>query len=403
MNGIVTRISTIVALFFLLAVSPATVISAPTSPLFGPETKLFEGQATAPGMKYGASSGNSVYVATMTDDSKSGTEQIRVAKMAASGSAVNASGVAVAKPHGILTDSLSIAVSDAKAPAKNKIVHLLWIQQEAGEAGLYYSWATDNNLNKWSAPVRISGGNTRVASASIRVGAKGDRHVIFIGDGPKIFYTRTIAGKDEFSSPLELPGVPHFDERDAGVALDKNGTLHVVFVATKSPTYEDVNEMGLQYTSLKAGTDKWAAPKELIPLSATTDKGNVGIAATGSAIFVASTLVNKRNLELYKSDNNGDSWTKSIVSSANNINQPGLDIAPDNAVTVGALFEQQGKEGNEARIFRSADGVTWTPLAVIPNREMLGIVVDGNGKAAIFSKRQEAGNSEDSSYLFREK
>lgn len=399
MISMVNRLSLVGALLLSLVFMPTFSGAVPLSPVFGPETKLIPGQATSPGGKNVAAFGAQVYVALLTagDD---GTEVIRVARIGGTGTGVVASGVAVSRPNGVLTDELAIAVSSGKA-GKADIVHLLWNQQGGGERGLFYSWAAADNLGSWSPPLRVNGSNAQVTSATIVVGPQGVRHLVFIGDGPRIYLTSAPAGSDKFPAPAPVPGNPHFDSRDLDAAVDRHGTLHLAFMATKDRTYGDGGNLALQYTRLDGATGRWTAPQELLPLTAVSDKGNVAIAAGGSRIYIASTLGNRAALDLFRSSDSGVSWTKNTVATGQIDTSPTLAVAADGTVTVAATFALP--EGSETRIYRSDDGSAWGPATVIPNRFQPIIVLDDWGKAALFSKRLEATNSEDALYLFREK
>jgi hypothetical protein len=380
------------------AIRPAGLHAETAVPLFGPESKLLDGYVVAPGGKNVVPYDNSFYMAVMADAADGGGSLIRVARVSASGSPVT--GVAVAKPSGVLTNRLSMAVSDGSTPAGRKTVHLIWRQEGEGERGLFYSWAMDDKLDKWSVPVRINGKNAHFNAASIVVSRKGDRHVIFIGDGPKMYYTKAAAGSKNFTAPAEIPGIPNFDDRDVDTALDSEGTLHVAFVAAESPTYEEGKRFGLQYTNLKAAAKKWSAPKVVAPMTALPGKGNIGIAAGGPKnVFIVSSLMN-RNLEVYRSTDGGETWSSSTASAGKVDTSPSIAVAADNSVTVGAAFVLTDGESQEARILRSADGVTWSPAAVIPGLFSVTIALDSKGKAAIFARKSDGS---DFNYLFREK
>jgi len=383
-------------------IRPAGLHAETAAPLFGPEAKLFAGGFKGPGSNHVMSYGNSFYVAAMAEAADDGGSLIRVARIPASGSAVDATGVAIAKSSGVLTNRLSLAVSDSSTPAGPKTVHLVWSQEGEGQRGLFYSWAMDNKLDKWSVPVRINGNNARFNSVSMVVNRKGDRHVIFIGDGPKIYYTKADAGSKNFTAPAAIPGIPHFDDRDMDAAIDSEGTVHVAFVAVESPTYEDGERFSLQYTNLKAAAQKWSAPKVIVPMTALPEKGNIDI-ATGESkgIFIVSSLLNRNSLEVYRSGDGGATWSSSTAATGKVYTSPSIAVASDKSVTVGAVFDLPGGESQEVRIYRSADGVTWSSATVIPGAFFeIFLALDAKGKAAIIAKK---GDNPDINYLLREK
>ena len=387
----------------MLAIQPDIArAAASAAPAFGPATKLFSGTAKVPGGRNVATDGNNFYIALLADDNKNDKNVIRVAKLPNSGKTPEVTGTALAKPHGVLTNELSLAVSDSNPSAKQKTVHLVWSQQAEDQAGLFYSWTNDANLNKWSAPVRINGNNSHFTAATIAVNSKGDKHVIFIGDGPKMYYTKAASGSSSFSEPTELPGRPLFDSRGVVTALDSSGTLHVAFIAAEEPSYESSNRIGLQYTSYNPSTKKWSSPQVVIPVATISDRGEISMAASDpQIIYIATSLVNRVSLDAYKSENGGSSWKKSTVSTDRPHNDPSIVVAGDKSVTVGCGFTTASEEEQEARIFRSTDGVTWSPAVIIPNRTDVIIVLDSKGKAAVFTK-VSTGSNEDMKYVYKE-
>jgi hypothetical protein len=396
-------ILTLSSLVLALAIQPGSArAAASAAPVFGPAEKLFSGQITVPGGKNVVTDGNNFYIAMVTDDGNNGRNEIRIARLPNSGKAPEVTGIALAKPYGVLTDELSLAVSDSSSSTGRKTVHLVWRQQAEDQAGLFYSWTNEANLDKWSAPVRINGKSSHCIDGTIVVNKKGDKHVIFIGDGPKMYYTKAASGSSNFSEPVALPGHPFFDNRSVDTALDPGGTLHVAFIATEEASYEPSNRFGLQYTNFKQSTKKWSSPKEVIPIATISDRGNINIAASDpKVLYIASSLVNRVNLDVYKSENGGSLWKKSTVSRDRPHNDPSIAVAHDKSVTVGSGFTTTGEGEQEARIFRSSDGVTWSPAAVIPNRTSVIVALDIKGKAAVFASGS-TGLNDDMKYVYKE-
>lgn len=385
----------------LISVLPAALHAETAAPLLGPESKLFKGRSVSSGGKSVATYDNSFYVAVREDADNGEGNLIRVARIPMSGSAADVTRIAVSNPSGALTGALSMAVSENPASAGQKIVHLIWSQGGDEERALFYSKANADKLDNWSVPVRIDGNNAKLRAASLVASRKGDLHVVFIGDGPKLYYTKAPAGTSKFTKPSEVPGIPNFAEREVDTALDIEGNLHVAFVAAESPSYEIGNRLGLQYVSLKAGAKKWSAPKAIIPFTTLNENGAVSIAASDAKnIFIASGL-DRKSLDVFRSNDSGATWSKSVVATSNISTSPTIAVAPDKSVIVGAVFDLPDKGIQEARIFRSADGTAWSPAAAVSGLFEVIVAADAKGKTAVFAnKSDDAGVV---NYLLREK
>lgn len=386
--------------FSMLSLPADLRAEAPTAPVFEPMAKLVSGNVDSPAGKFIATDGNKYYMALLTADDGGDRKQIKVVRIPNDGSAPELTGTAVTSPPGQLGNELAVAVSDTSSGGGTKKVHLLWSEQGNDQPGLYYSWSNDSKLSEWSPPLRINGKSSRFTSFSIVVDKKGNRHVIFIGDGPKIYHAKAAEADTKFSEPAELPGNPLFGSGGADIAIDQGGALHIAFMATTEATYE-TEKVGLQYTALLPEAGKWSPPVEMIPLTDIATRGEISIAAFDSrTVFVASTLVEKKSLDVYSSGNGGAGWTKETLATGRAHHGPSIAVAPDKSVMAGSGFLTKNWESQEARIFRSADGSTWSPAKIIPGHTSVSIVLDGKGKAAVFTV---PGSNTDLRYISKEK
>lgn len=359
--------------------------AAALAPNFGTPVRVFSGRSQAPGSKVLATDGVNFYSAFIAAEESESTNTLKLASGSNDGKTWSAAGTIIKRGPRVLDGQVSVAVSaDAASPARN-IIHVVWNQlddsQSGAKAGIYYSWASDADLNRWSEPTRINGPDAYARSISIVAGKSGELHVVFLGKDRNMYYSSAASYKAAFTKPVIVPGTPMDDDRAVDVALDGGNNLHIGFAIV-----DNAGKAGVKYTQKLSKSEKWAVPVEVIAPTASNNQGFIAIAAAdANNIHIASTLVNEAALDVYSSKNGGKSWTRKTVTTDKPATHVSIVTSPGKSLTVGVAFTDTKTGAEDARIFRSTDGATWSGAAIIPNETSVNLVVDAYGKTGVLT------------------
>lgn len=355
------------------------------APKFDSPVKVFSGRSQAPGSKVLTTDGLNFYTAFINAEGDRIADTLKLASSSNDGKTWSTASTIIKRGPRVLDEQLSVAVSaDAASPARN-IINVVWSQlddfQNGTKADIYYSWASDADLNRWSEPTRINGPVAYARSISIVADKSGELHVVFLGKDRKMYYCSAPSYKGTFTNPAIVPGTPMDDDRAVDVALDGNNNLHIGFA-----TVDNAGKTGIKYTQKPAKSEKWTVPVDVIPPTSANNHGFFAITALdANNIHIASTLVNEAALDVYSSKNGGRSWTMKRVATDKPTKHVSIVTSPDKSLIVGVAFTNTKTGAEDARIFRSTDGATWSRAAIIPNETSVNLTVDSNGKAGVLT------------------
>lgn len=362
-----------------------SVWAVPLAPKFDPPVKVFSGRSDAPGAKILATDGVQFYSAYIAAEGGDEANTLKLARGSSSGKNWDIASTIAKRGPRVLDGQVSVAVSGDVASPSRSIVHVVWKQgddaQSGTEAGLYYSWASDADLNTWSAPARINGPVADVRSISIVAGKAGELYVVFMGKDRKMYYCSAASHKATFAKPALIPGTPMEDDRAVDVALDNSNNLHIGFATADKP-----GKIGAKYTQKSAKNGNWTPPVDVVPATAVENHGFIAIAASdANNVHIASTILDEAALDVYSSINGGRLWSKKTVTTDKTSTHVSIAASPDKALTVGVAFTDTKTGAENARIFRSTDGITWSGAAIIPNETSVNIVADATGKVGVLT------------------
>lgn len=355
------------------------------APKFDPPVKVFSGRSQAPGSKVLATDGVRFYTAFIAVEGSKPLNTLKLASGSNDGKTWDIASTIIQKGLRVLDEQVSVAVSPDIASPARRIVHVVWNQrddvQSGTKAGLYYSWASDAALNTWSEPVRINGAVADVHSISLVANKSGELHVVFLGRDRKMYHCSAASPQATFTKPAIVPGSPIDDDRAVDVVLDSSNNLHIGFA-----TVDDAGKTAIKYTRKASKAGDWTIPVEVIPPTTINNQGHFAIAASdANTIYVASTIVNEAALDVYSSRNGGKLWTRKTVANDKTSKHVSIAANPDKTLTVGVAFVDPKTGAENARIYRSTDGVTWGAAAIIQDQTSVNLAVDTNGKVGVLT------------------
>ena len=359
--------------------------AAPLSPKFDTPVKAFSGRSQAPGSKILATDGLTFYSAFIAVDGNEGDNTLKLASGFNNGKTWDISSIIAKRGSGVLDEQIGVAVSgDMTSPSRN-IIHVVWNQvddaQSGTTAGLYYSCASAADLKTWSIPIKINGSVADIRSISLVASKSGELHVVFLGKDRKMYYSSAASYKGTFAKPAVVPGTPIEDDRAVDVALDSSNNLHIGFV-----TADDAGKTRVKYTQKATKSANWTVPVDVISPTAVNNRGFIAIAASdANNIHIASTIIDEAALDVYSSRNGGRLWTRKTLATDKPSKHVSIVASPDKTLTVGVAFTNTKTGSEDARIFRSNDGTTWSAAAIIPNETSVNIAVDANGKTGVLT------------------
>ncbi len=386
------------ALCLVVAVSMGGRGFAQEPSSFSASQKLLSGDSSAPGAKIMATDGRDFYVVSVERGQNGLDERLIVTKVSTDGELAATPTMIDSRMIGLLDHNASVAV----AGSTKKTVHAVWTVQPDKASGtiggVYYARADVSDFKDWHKPLRISGSVTDINSLLAVASRRGEIDVLFTGNGGHVYYVTAHAPKFIFSKPVQIPGVTTTgDGRSVDAALDKNGNLHVAYLRTSG-----AGRIGVAYVKRRAGKKAWSKPVDVIPPSPVGDRGSMSIAAyDANNVYIASTLINNKSLDVYTSGNGGRSWTSQTVTEVKPSKHASIAVGADKTLTVGVGHEIEAPLSEDAMIFRSVDGRNWQQILTIPQETSVNIVLDAHGKAGVLT-RGAVGTDENQAYFTKE-
>lgn len=353
--------------------------------------KVAKGLQRAPGGKVLTADGTNFYTAYTFIPRGGGEEFLMLSRSSNSGKSWESPYTVAKVPPGLLTSYVSVAVGGDAADTTRRIIQVVWHQYDDishTKGSVYYSWADDAKLNKWSIPVKINGSALPANSnslISIVVGKTGTIHVLFWGNDEKLYATTAKSRTSTFSPPAPLPGNPKYDT-DPDMVLDGNGNLHATFMFSDEP-----GRIGLRYTKKTVGSTTWTPPVTVLPMTNAGSSGFCSIAASDADNIYVALQFDGVGLFVFSSTNGGASWVQKAVAIPSATSVPSMHVSivasPTKALTVGTNFDDPASSGaTAAKIFKSTDGgITWGTPATMNGHGSVSIALDGSGKAGIMT------------------
>ncbi|MBC7962584.1 MAG: exo-alpha-sialidase [Steroidobacteraceae bacterium] len=407
MRAILVNTLSICLLTALLAVGTlesmaATPDSLPPGIAFSTQ-KVAKGLQRAPGGKVLAADGTNFYTAYTFIPRGGGEEFLMLSRGTNSGKTWESPYTVIKVPPDLLTPYVAVAAGGDAADTTRKIIQLVWHQYDDNshtKGSVYYSWADNTKLNKWSIPVKINGSAMPANSnslVSIVAGRTGAIHVLFWGNDEKLYATTAQSRTSTFTPPAPLPGNPRYDT-DPDMVLDGNGNLHAAFMFSDDP-----GKIGLRYTKKAAGSTTWMDPVVVLPLTNAGSSGFCSIAAQDENNIYIALQFDGVGLFVFSSANGGASWSQKAVAKPTATSNPSMHVSiaasPTKILTVGTNFDDPTSPGaTAAKIFKSTDGgITWGTPATLSGHRSVSIALDGSGKAGIMTnlRKSTAAEQED--------
>jgi BNR repeat-like domain len=109
-------------------------------------------------------------------------------------------------------------------------LHVVWHEETAGNAEIYYKKSTDNG-DTWTANKRLTWNAGDSWSPAMAMLSSGDIHIAWDDDTPgnrEIYYKKSADGGDTWTSSKRVTRTTNTSS-DAAIAVDSSGNLHVVW------------------------------------------------------------------------------------------------------------------------------------------------------------------------------
>jgi hypothetical protein len=390
-----------VSLTLLVSLTIESWAAAVGTTTFSNAAKIFEGRAAAPGGKLLATDGSNFYTAFVVKSDANQTSSLRLTRISKDGAVTWASEPLFSRDVGVLDGQLSIAVSSDNSARKQKTIHLVWSQTEKDPtsgtaAGIYYSWSNDAELRKWSTPLRVNNDISNFGAISVVIGKTGAIHIVFRGNGNKIFHTTASTPRAPFTKPVQIAAGAEELSRNVDIALDSGDNLHLAFVAV-----DGTGKAGVRYTKKLASSSNWSAPLDVVSLTPVSGTGSIGIAADDpNTVYIASTVVNEKTIEIFRSNDGGKSWVVKTLA-GKPTRHLSIAVASNRSVTVAVGVLSDKEDSENIAVFRSQDGLTWSAVATIPKVSSANIAIDSNGKVGVLCLGQ-TGPEDNTSFFAKE-
>jgi hypothetical protein len=394
-----TILVTLAGLMLSASVAMAAAPAAPVYSMTVSKTKISEGSIGNPGGRSLFVDGTTVYAVTSSAYGDYGVA-VNLTRSLDNGNTWEASEILVAGDT-IGWHGMGIAVTADKVNTGKKIIHSLWAQSpEYGSAYSTFYRYYSTQSNAWSDPVTLNGSQVSVDSDGVQqltVDGLGKVHAFF-RSGNLYYYTSSSAPGAIFTEPVAISP----DALSGSMAVDSSN--NVLFAYTTAD--------GAYFRKKLAAGSTWSTPVKMGTDAALNDNNQISIAALDANNMYVSHSASA-SLRVYKSINAGSAWTQKVVTAASGISYEGTSIAVNKstkAVTIGITENNNTTSVQQRKIFRSADGVTWSAATILNANSSGGnqsIAIDSTGKTLILHNsaalEPSFGYADHAIYVSREK
>ncbi len=306
---------------------------------------------------------------------------------------------------GGLGDSSSVSVSgDAVFPTQ-KIIHMVWSHADR----IYYNWADTTNIDDVvnRLPIDITGSASPGNMPQVVTSPKGAVHVMYRGNDGNLYYSSaTDHEAGFFNAPIAVTTITELTS-DYEFTMDKAGNLHLAY-----STSDGVSKAGLKYKKLTAGSSTWSTAVYAQALTPYVNFGTFASITTFDAnnLYIAANF-DDTNLNVYSSSNGGATWTKKTVFTKTATLSPtrhtSIAVNAAKTFTVANGFDVKATDGTtireDAKLFRSTDGVTWSAPTTVAGITSTSLAVDSNGKVGMATYSGSNFEGEVAVYFSKEK